>query len=142
MAENPSNYSEIRANTKSGYVYVIRHGDSDYYKIGHTTSRPMSRLRDMQVGSPIELVLYEVFYVKDVVEAEQKAHKLVNCKRVRGEWFELNQWEIDQLMLLLEDGVLVYYDEMELYYGLEQGHRAIKTLGDYEYGDVLPKGVQ
>lgn len=126
----------------AGYVYIIQHGDTDHYKIGHTINRPMARLRELQAGTPIELKMYEVFYVADAMRGEVDVHHLLRKKRVRGEWFKLNQWELDQVMLLLESEVYVYYDEMELYYALQDGRRAIRTLGDYGYGDVIPEDVE
>ncbi|MDG1949876.1 MAG: GIY-YIG nuclease family protein, partial [bacterium] len=54
---------------RKGYVYLIRQGQSDLYKIGHTTKKPINRLKELQTGNPETLVLIDHFqskYYKDI----------------------------------------------------------------------------
>lgn len=67
---------------KSGYVYIIQYGDTDIYKIGKTSCKPIQRLRSLQTGTPIELKLYEVFFVSDVDACEGEAQEFVKANRV------------------------------------------------------------
>jgi hypothetical protein len=75
---------------KNGYVYLIRQGQSDLYKIGHTTKKPSNRLKELQTGNPQELYLitsYQTKYYKDV---ENLMHTKNNHFKVVREWFRFD----------------------------------------------------
>ena len=64
----------------------MRHGDSDYYKIGYTTNL-QQRLKSIQMYNPIKLTI--VAEVKGCHKSEKYLHKLYDDYRIRGEWFEI-----------------------------------------------------
>lgn len=126
-------------DTNSGFVYLIQSGDSSYYKIGCTSSRPIKRLRNLQTGSPVELRLYEVFYADDMAMLERDGHNRVRDRRVRGEWFDLTQAEVERLAAYLAgDDMYFYYDKQEQEAALATHNRVSSELADEEYNDVLP----
>ncbi len=141
--ENPSNCQQIRAETIPGFVYIIQSGDSDYYKIGCTARRPIARVRDLQTGSPVELRLYEVFYSYDMGQLEKDGQAFFRGKHVRGEWYELTQWELDRLAAYLaKDELYIYYTEHDQLNAQQAGQRVASVLADYEYNDILPDEVK
>jgi len=72
---------------------------SDYYKVGKTTNSADKRLQGLQTGNPQLLV--KVAEYPCPLSVEKKLHYLLSGKRVKGEWFRLNQKDlelIDQIM--------------------------------------------
>ena len=76
-------------------VYFIRGGDQ--IKIG-TSAKPEARLREMQTGNPMELVLLGTLVGGR--SKEQALHSQFSHLRIRGEWFRVEEelmLEIDRL---------------------------------------------
>jgi hypothetical protein len=76
---------EIPEEKKDPVVYFIRSGD--LVKIGYTAVLE-NRLNDLQVASPIELVVLAT--TPGGIELEQALHLQFAAFRVRGEWFRLD----------------------------------------------------
>jgi hypothetical protein len=74
------------AHSDPGWVYFARAGKSELVKIGYSTS-PWTRLATLQTGSPHELHLEDAFAATP--DDEQRVHRVVAQRRVRGEWFTL-----------------------------------------------------
>lgn len=83
-----------------GFVYVIRSGASDFYKIGWSRD-PKYRLKDLQIGNPLPLEL--VGTVPGSTRTEAKWHVRFKNKRACGEWFELTEEEVRIVLFLAED---------------------------------------
>lgn len=77
----------------SGYVYLVK-GQANYYKIGKTTN-VSNRTRMFEVKLPFEIELLHVITSNDYTLAERHFHNLFSAKRGNGEWFQLEQAEID-----------------------------------------------
>lgn len=77
-----------------GYVYVIEwHG---YYKIGK--ARDVSqRLRDIGCSHPVPPKLYKVIPTNAMGQLESRLHKRLAHKRVSGEWFNLDENDLQYL---------------------------------------------
>ena len=81
------------------YVYLIRCGDSSFYKIG-VSENPIERLRDLQAATPypLSLVVTCNFASKIVArQAETDAHRQLDKHRMNGEWFDLTPKMAQQL---------------------------------------------
>lgn len=76
-----------------GYLYVIKLGE--YYKIG-VTQRPEYRLKEF-TKLPHELIVIILEYVENYDKLETQLHKLFFNKKIRGEWFNLNNEDIIQI---------------------------------------------
>lgn len=74
-----------------GVVYLIRCGES--YKIGRTNGPVESRVRQLQAGNPQKLELICVF--PDPCEIERMFHRLFHEKRTNGEWFSLDDHDVE-----------------------------------------------
>ena len=79
---------------KSG-VYVIR-SISGYYKIGHTNDIS-NRLHTFTVKLPFEIELEVWILAEDCRGLEAWMHRHFASKRVNGEWFSLNNNDLEYL---------------------------------------------
>lgn len=79
---------------RRGYVYFIcpeavlhrpRGDQGAVVKIGYTSSHPKERMRSLQTGSPMPLVLWA--YTDGTEELEAAFHNAFAPVRVHGEWF-------------------------------------------------------
>jgi hypothetical protein len=82
-------------------VYIIRCGDLDFYKIGATALSFKQRLKDMQSGCPFLLTL--VMFIRTpnrdlAFTLEGKLHERFRNKRIRREWFELSEEDINTIV--------------------------------------------
>lgn len=94
--------SEMSAtNDRNGYIYVVRSGSSNFYKIGRTTNF-QKRLKTLQTSCAAQLTVVKTFFSLDAVSLEKAAHAKFTHFRQKGEWFELNSEQITQLLSWLE----------------------------------------
>ena len=81
-----------------GSVYFIV-GDpfGGYVKIGRSQN-PAGRLKQLQTGCPVDLVLRAAIPVDDCVVFERTLHSICRDLRVRGEWFVMTESELVALI--------------------------------------------
>ncbi|MFB2922778.1 MULTISPECIES: GIY-YIG nuclease family protein [Aerosakkonema] len=97
-----SKLSEMSAmNDRNGYIYVVRSGLSNLYKIGRTTNF-QKRLKTLQTSCAVELTVVKTFFSRDAVSLEKAAHDKFAYFRQKGEWFELNSEQLTQLLSWFE----------------------------------------
>ena len=82
--------------TRAGWVYLIRSGRSDYYKIG-LAKDPKVRLHQLQVGNPEELSIVHTIECEDVVEVEDGLHNRFVRQHHRGEWYRLSAEDVERV---------------------------------------------
>jgi hypothetical protein len=73
-------------------IYLVKCGG--LYKIGHSQNIE-ARIKEMQVGNPAPLEFVSSWPGGQVLE--HNAHKTFEHKRVRGEWFDLNDQDLAAL---------------------------------------------
>jgi len=79
---------------KVGKVYLMKNGRNGYIKIGFTKNEPKFREKTFQSEEPeVELINYWYGSMLD----EEKLHEKFAEKRLRGEWFNLNKDDINQI---------------------------------------------
>lgn len=85
------------------YVYLMKDTVNNYYKIG-ISNNPTYREKTLQSEKPtIELIIAKKFTLRLIAESFEKAlHNSFAHKRIRGEWFALEQNEIEHLKKSLE----------------------------------------
>ena len=76
-----------------GWIYVIRCIEPRSIKIGFTTKHPKERLKQLQTGSPTELVLLGWFPANQ--RQERVLHEKLAEHRLTGEWFTLEAAEAE-----------------------------------------------
>jgi hypothetical protein len=89
--------ARIEKHGKAGYLYVIACHGFPYYKIGRTILPVEARFASIQTGSPFKLSLVSVMLVNNCFKLEAELHYLFAEKRVRGEWFELDNKDLATL---------------------------------------------
>jgi hypothetical protein len=73
-------------------VYLLR-ADNGLIKIG-CTSNLQKRIADITIYSPCEITLIGFFRCKDFHKKEAKLHQQFAGKRIRGEWFNLDEADL------------------------------------------------
>lgn len=93
----------IPEQDRSGYIYLIKL--LDYYKIGRSKN-VSKRLTTMSVKLPFDLELLHAFPANDMYEAEFHLHLQFADKRGKGEWFRLNNLDVEYIASLVryQDG--------------------------------------
>jgi regulator of replication initiation timing len=100
MNQLDENWEEI-GTTKikdACYLYLMKDFNTGYYKIGISNS-PEYREKTLQSEKPtIEMICNKKYVSRRMAASfEQALHKTFSEKRVRGEWFELNQNDVEEI---------------------------------------------
>lgn len=77
-----------------GYIYII--GSEFGFKIGLATNY-ISRFSSIQTASPVDLELKRAFLVHNMEIVEKNLHQLFKKKHLRGEWFDLNDNDLNTI---------------------------------------------
>lgn len=83
---------------RTACVYVIK--CDKFYKIG-VADNVKTRMADLQTSNPFELRVIATRCVEKAFAVESKLHNDYKPFRVRGEWFELTEHALHDLMLVL-----------------------------------------
>lgn len=84
------------ARGKKGFVYLIW-CESGHHKIGKTKKSVESRLASLRTGCPLALKLIHTIECDDCTDVEGILHRHFAAKRVSGEWFLLDMFEVNWL---------------------------------------------
>ena len=86
----------------SCFVYLMKDETNGFYKIG-ISNKPEYRERTLQSEKPTIVLLKSKEYpTRTIAEAIESAlHKAFGEKRLRGEWFELDSKEVDDIIITL-----------------------------------------
>lgn len=90
-------YTYLRRQKKSGWVYFVLAVGSERIKIGKSTNI-RARLAGMKTDCPHELLPLVVMPCGDPDEMEKMLHWSLDEDRVRGEWFDFS----DQVIAMME----------------------------------------
>lgn len=108
---NKAKEKESKIGTE--YVYIIRMGDTEFYKIGYSNN-PDSRLITLQNANPytLEFVLKKrTVYAKKL---ETLLHQTYKDKQVKNEWFKFTEKEIEEIQNLDFHQILIKYEKYDL----------------------------
>ena len=78
-----------------GYVYLVK-SSTGFYKIGRSRD-PKSRIGTMHVALPFEIEIEHLIECEDYTEAEILLHNEFAKKRIRGEWFALDESDVNEI---------------------------------------------
>jgi hypothetical protein len=104
---------ECKEQDRPGYVYLLKtpHG----YKIGRSTSVEQ-RVRALRSILPFDVELVHTLRARDMVLCEQLWHEHFAEKKIKGEWFRLDEKDIAFFFCA---GT---YDSMQHLYCIEPTH--------------------
>ncbi len=88
---------EKKIKIQGGFIYILKGGG--YYKIGKTTKLGR-RMTEIKPKPPFDAELIHSFSSADIEQAEIDLHEKFASKRVNGEWFNLDQTDVNYLMNL------------------------------------------
>ena len=80
---------------KAGYVYLLQ-SPTNAYKIG-ISKRPDDRLRTFSVKLPFEISYVCLIATQDMYGLETKLHAQFADKRINGEWFALDDADVEYI---------------------------------------------
>ena len=81
-------------------VYLIRLGETDYFKVGMTTNIA-SRLGTLQNATPFELHIVAIADHVNAFAVEHDIHDSLKEFHVRNEWFQCEQPEITRIFRIV-----------------------------------------
>ena len=76
-----------------GLIYLITN-DYIHYKIGYTNKSINERISSIQTGNSEQIDIIKTFNSIHCSYIEKMLHKQFHDKRIKGEWFELNDNDI------------------------------------------------
>lgn len=87
----------------SCHLYLMKDLSNGFFKIG-ISNKPKFREKTLQSEKPsIELLMSKEFPNRKIASAfEMSLHKIYHSKRLRGEWFELNEDELEEIFMVLK----------------------------------------
>lgn len=80
---------------KIGYIYVIEDTKNNSCKIGVSKNNVKNRLSSMQTSNPNKLKILYKKKIKHYIKLEEMMHMEFKEKRLSGEWFKLNNDDIE-----------------------------------------------
>lgn len=98
-----SKTNESSVEDEKCFVYLMVDTINSFHKIG-ISNKPHYREKTLQSEKPtIELICSKEFPSRTIAESIEKAlHEAFSSKRIRGEWFDLNIKEIDEIKKTLK----------------------------------------
>ena len=86
--------------THPGYVYLLKGGP--YYKIG-LSNNVTRRIEEISPKLPFETELICTIATEDMYELEAFLHEMFADKRANGEWFELDETDVEHTRGLADE---------------------------------------
>lgn len=90
---------KIKEKITKGYIYLI--SDDRYIKIG-ITKNIKNRINSIQHGNPDANIIYYK-YIENYVNIEKILHEKYKSKKIKGEWFKLSEYDINEIKVYLEE---------------------------------------
>lgn len=89
-------------NAPVGYIYVLKADGSDFYKIGKSKEYT-DRIKKLRIQLPFKVGIYCVFKTTSTDEVERLIHDQWKENRVNGEWFKIDEDQIEQLKYFISN---------------------------------------
>jgi len=85
---------KISREQKAGHVYLLKAGP--YYKIG-ISAQVDERIKQLSVLPPFDIELIHAIYDTNMYALEKDLHERFAPKRKNGEWFELDDSDVEYI---------------------------------------------
>lgn len=133
----------------SGQTYLVRMGDTDYYKVGKGSLPSVrDRISSLQTGNPINLQLVSCYEQKDPYGVEVAIHTALNEYHVRGDWFKCDHDTILKIftnyntMAVIDTALDDPTDDSVPVHESENAQFAPMCTGTVRYGTIGTNGVE
>jgi len=90
-----------RDRVMSGYIYLMQ-ADNGYHKIGRTINLE-TRNKNLMREYPLEIKIVHSFFCRNCVKAEKRLLGMFSEKRLQGEWFSLEQQDIEFITSITDE---------------------------------------
>ncbi len=87
-----------------GYIYLLK-APSGYYKIGRTKN-PVNRLYTFHSKLPFEVEYVWLHPTNNMIKLENQLHQHFVDKRVNGEWFALDETDVQTFIEWQDDSII------------------------------------
>lgn len=88
IADAFRDWCQKNVKPEPSHVYFIRGDKTNSFKVG-ISSDPRARLKSLQVGSPVKLLLTRSVEVENPKNIEAELHKAFAKCKIHGEWFSM-----------------------------------------------------
>ena len=95
-------FLDIKKNDP-GFVYLMHAKGTRFFKIGRSFDPTQREYQLNNTKSPVEIELLSQISTINAFKAEYILHEYFSNKRTRGEWFELDPFELHTIMSLDEN---------------------------------------
>jgi len=94
-------------------VYLIScdEGENKIYKIGFTKNQVEQRIKQLKTGNHQDFIVECVYETKWATKMEAVFHKRFKHSKVSGEWFKLEQHQVDNFSKDCEN-LNLYYEHL------------------------------
>lgn len=84
-------------------VYIIEQlSEYPLYKIGYTSKKLEYRINELSTGNPYDLKEKFTYKTKNACELESYLHRIFSHKKVKGEWFDLDEKDFMNVQSICE----------------------------------------
>jgi len=90
---------KLTKNDRSGYIYFL--SSAGYVKIGKTKDLD-GRMANLETCTPLEVKLLHFIKSENIDKDEMTFHRMFAIKRTKGEWFKLNENDIEKIRTIEE----------------------------------------
>jgi hypothetical protein len=124
-ADLPMNDLKSNLTTPDGFVYLVKAKATNYYKIG-ASKEVYRRLKSLQVGTPLELIICDRIFTMDCKKLEKALHEYYDAYSIRGEWFNFSKNMAKNFLSVANDlntdieENISFLDNQEQYSGCKQ----------------------
>lgn len=85
---------------RSGWLYVVHIANTQFYKIGISTSDIAKRIGEIKRSIPYDVeAVFISDFVENVIGVERYWHRYFRDRRVKGEWYRLYSADIDLIKM-------------------------------------------
>src|SRR5262245_57583150 len=85
------------------FVYILRSGDDELFKIGRTRRAVQARIKQLSTGNPYELTVFDVIETEYDGDCETYLHGRLRTKRLTGDAREFFAISPDELAEAIRD---------------------------------------
>lgn len=88
---------------KKIYLLECDQEEGKIYKIGVTQKNISERIKELDNGNPKEIRVVSEYITEYPYKVEKFLHRIYDSKKVKGEWFKLNQNEVKGFLVMCDN---------------------------------------